>query len=386
MPSYPGPGVAVRRSDLWSPDQYVRASELDRAQRVPLGEPAQVPELHAPRRTERDWRPSDYPLLPTRTCEGPGYTLLEDVFLTMPGLVLIGDGRFVREDLARITPNHVSPTYERLLGAPAAVRAAEWPVHPEAIEKGILLAGTGSAQYGHMLLDFLPPLSVLDHLGVLPDWPLLMPARTPPWLDGMLQAFGSRPREIVRFPNRMTVKVEVGRLCVPWVLRRPAFHPAAGEAFDRIASAYVASGGRSGDPPTRRIYVERPLPAASGAKRQLTNAREAKAFFEDRGFEPVRPELLPFADQIRLFAEARAVAGEAGSGLHGTLFSRPGTTTVELRPPSYVVRSQLAVAALRRQALLSVRGAQESSVSMSHDPWTLDLGEVERRLSAFGPL
>jgi capsular polysaccharide biosynthesis protein len=364
----------------------VHASAFERARRVSLGKPAQVIDLRALGRQERDWRPSDDRLAPTRTCHEPGYTLLEDVFVTMPGLVLTGDGRFVNEATARITPNHLSPTYERILSTTPAVRAAEWPVVPEAIEKGILLAGTGSAQYGHMLLDFLPPLSVLDHFDVLPDWPLLMPARTPPWMDAMVGAFGRRPRTIVRFPRRMGVKVKVGRLCVPWVLRQAAFHPAAGEAFDRVVRAHAALGRGPSGSPTRRIYIERPPPAESGAKRQLTNANEARSFFQGRGFEPVRPELLPFADQIRLFAGARAVAGEAGSGLHGTVFSEPGITAIELRPPSFASRGQLAIAALRRQGLISIEGAQEATVPMSHDPWTLDLDHVEQRLSAFGPL
>jgi capsular polysaccharide biosynthesis protein len=384
MPSFPG--VTVRKSELWSPEQYVHASAFERAQRVSLGKPAQVADLRALSRQEGDWRPSDYRLVPTQSCHEPGYTLLEDVFVTMPGLVLTGDGRFVNEAFARITPKHLSPTYERILSTTPAVRAAEWPVLPQAIEKGILLAGTGSAQYGHMLLDFLPPVSVLDHLEVLPDWPLLMPARTPPWLDAMVQAFGGRARTIVRFPRRMGVKVKVGRLCVPWVLRQSAFHPAAGEAFDRIVRTHAASGRGPSGSPTRRIYIERPPPANSSTKRQLTNADEARAFFQGRGFEPIRPELLPFADQIRLFAGARAVAGEAGSGLHGTVFSEPGITAIELRPPSFTSRAQLAIAALRQQGLVSIQGAQESKVPMSHDPWTLDLDQVEQRLSALGPL
>src|ERR671912_1863892 len=190
MPSFPG--VTVRESELWSPEQYVHASVLGSARRVPLGRRAQVADLRALSRQEGDWRSSDYRLVPTQSCHEPGYTLLEDVFVTMPGLVLTGDGRFVNEASARITPNHLSPTYERILSTTPAVRAAEWPVLPQAIEKGILLAGRGFAQYGHMLLDFLPPLSVLDHLEVLPDWPLLMPARTSPWMDAMVQAFGGR--------------------------------------------------------------------------------------------------------------------------------------------------------------------------------------------------
>jgi len=77
MPSFPH--VQVRKSELWSPEQYVHASAFERAQRVSLGKPAQVAVPRAPSGQERDWRPSDYQLEPTRTCHEPGYTLLEPV-------------------------------------------------------------------------------------------------------------------------------------------------------------------------------------------------------------------------------------------------------------------------------------------------------------------
>jgi capsular polysaccharide biosynthesis protein len=285
------PGVSVRKpaplreSALWSPEQHVHASDLERTRRVPLGVPAQVTNLRALRAKERDWRPSDYSTLPSETCQGPGYTLLENVFLTMSGMVLAGDGRIVVEHLTRLTPNQVSPVFERVLSTGANVRAAEWPVFPETIEKGILLAGVGSKHFGHLLIDFLPPLAVLDHLDVFPDWPLLMPSRRPAWMDTLIQTFGSRARKVIEVQPAISVKVKVSRLCVPWVLRQPAFHPIAGEVFDRIARAHAPSGRRLSGSASRKIYIERPPPTAPGAKRQLTNADQVRAFFVDRGFE-----------------------------------------------------------------------------------------------------
>jgi capsular polysaccharide biosynthesis protein len=45
------------------------------------------------------------------------------------------------------------------------------------------------------------------------------------------------------------------------------------------------------------------------------------------GFTPIAPETMPFDAQIRLFANAKAVAGLYGSGLHTAIFS-PSATRV----------------------------------------------------------
>jgi capsular polysaccharide biosynthesis protein len=106
--------------------------------------------------------------------------------------------------------------------------------------------------------------------------------------------------------------------------------------------------------------------------------------WEARGFTSVRPESLPFLEQARLLAGAEIVAGEAGSGLHGTVFSQPGTTTLELRPETFVTHGQPAIAVLRRQSFTSVKGAQAATGRMSREPWTLDLHALEQRLGDLG--
>jgi capsular polysaccharide biosynthesis protein len=45
---------------------------------------------------------------------------------------------------------------------------------------------------------------------------------------------------------------------------------------------------------------------------------------------------MSFADQVRLFSEAEIVVGPHGGGLTNTVFSQPGTTVIEVFPPSYI--------------------------------------------------
>ena len=370
--------IVLRRSAFWTPEQYVQASDLPGAERVAFTEPARVPRLRELRAADRVWRPEDYARLPSMRCHGPGYTLLEDVSLTYPGMALAADGRFVDDPLTRLNPKRLSTALERELRAGADERS-RWRSESAPIERGILIAGPGMDIYGHHLLDYLPGLAMLEAEGAFTDWPLLLPASTPPWLLPMVEAFCGRRREIARFSSSRSRPTAVSRLCVPWVGRQPAIHPLVEGVFERLAESARArtppSGGRDA------IYV---LRDDAGEKRQLTNGDPVRALLESRGLLCVAPQRLAFSDQVRLFAEVRLAVGEAGSGLHGMVFSGPGSVTVELRPPSYTSLAQPAVAVLRGQSFTSVAGAQEAAGRMSREPWSLELADVERRLGEVG--
>ena len=321
------------------------------------------------------WRPEDYANLPSRPCPGPGYTILEGVRLSSPGMALARDGRFIEDPLTRLNPPWLSPALERDLALGAQRRRGRRV--SGSVDRGILLAGDGVDVYGHQLIDFLPGLAMLDEFDLFTDWPLLLPSRAPKWLPPLIEVFSRHSREIRTFSHRRSVSIEIGELCVPWVLRHPGFHPAANRIFDRIAG--LADGDGNGVGRGRRIFVLRQRQA-----RRLANAGEVSGLLEARGFEAVAPEQLPFLDQVRLFAGANFVAGEAGSALHGAVFSKPGATTIELRPETYHVQGQPAIAVLRRHAFTSVKGAQRGGGRMSREPWTLDLQAVERRLEEVG--
>jgi glycosyl transferase family 61 len=373
-PSSP-PGTILRESEFWTRDQYVTAAALDGAARVELIPPATVPIVNRLRKQEdRVWRPQDYAGLPSRRCPGPGYTMLEDVRLSFPGTALAPDGRFIEDPLTRLNPPWLSPELERDLSLGAERRRRRRA--KGSVEKGILLAGDGVDVYGHQLVDFLPGLAMLDEFDLFADWPLLLPSRAPEWLPPLIEVFSRHSREVRTFSHRRSVSVEVGELCVPWVLRHPGFHPAASRVFDRIAGLAADEGNADGR--GHRIFILRQRQA-----RRLTNVDEVTAIFKARGFEPVAPEQLPFLDQVRLFAGAEFVAGEAGSALHGAVFSKPGTTTIELRPETYHIQGQPAIAVLRGLVFTSVKGAQPGG-RMSREPWTLDLDAVERRLEEVG--
>jgi capsular polysaccharide biosynthesis protein len=81
-------------------------------------------------------------------------------------------------------------------------------------------------------------------------------------------------------------------------------------------------------PAPERLFLSRGH-APSG--RHLTNRAQVECIAQQRGYTVVHPEKLSLVQQVSLFAGARIVAGEYGSALHGSVYSRPGTITVALR-------------------------------------------------------
>lgn len=78
----------------------------------------------------------------------------------------------------------------------------------------------------------------------------------------------------------------------------------------------------------RRLYVSRRLVSV----RRVVNELEVAGLLAGWGFEPVTLELLPVAEQIRLFAEADWVVGAHGAGFANLVFSSPGGRVVEFAP------------------------------------------------------
>ncbi len=68
-------------------------------------------------------------------------------------------------------------------------------------------------------------------------------------------------------------------------------------------------------------------------------------FFARLGFTIVYPEDLPFGDQIATFANARVIAGFAGSGMFSTMFA-PDATVLVLTGDSYTALNEYLIKSL----------------------------------------
>lgn len=86
--------------------------------------------------------------------------------------------------------------------------------------------------------------------------------------------------------------------------------------------------------PNRRVYLSR---RDAGSKRQwVTNEAEVEALFRSRGFEILLMADCPLEQQVRIFREARIVAGVSGAALSDLVFAPAGTHAVVLTSDSLI--------------------------------------------------
>ncbi len=174
--------------------------------------------------------------------------------------------------------------------------------------------------YGHWLLELFPKLfgvAFLAARGVVA--PIVLPSVMP---DFMRVAIG------LILPNHPIVEydyikqtVHADRVILPGMMHRDYVFNAC---FTAARDGFVTQVG--GRPGRLAIFVSRS--GLSGKFREAVNLQDLDDAAVRLGLTVVRPEQLSWVEQIRLFASARVVVGEFGSGMHNTIFSPAGTQVV----------------------------------------------------------
>ncbi|MBM3653919.1 MAG: glycosyltransferase family 61 protein [Alphaproteobacteria bacterium] len=97
------------------------------------------------------------------------------------------------------------------------------------------------------------------------------------------------------------------------------------ELHDRAVAKYAPSTRVSSN---EKLYITR----QHATHRRIVNENEVIARLEPRGFRVVDPAAYPFAEQVSLFASARAIASVHGAGLTNALWARRGCRMLEFAP------------------------------------------------------
>jgi capsular polysaccharide biosynthesis protein len=171
--------------------------------------------------------------------------------------------------------------------------------------------------HSHWLLDALPRLALLREFPL--DIKVIVPGKLAAYQKESLSMLGLTDDRI-RFSPETHLQVEdyffssptaMIACYSPYAIRflRESFLPKADPAYQ----------------PPKRFFVRR-----TGLARNMDNEAEVERCFADQGWALINPSELTFAQEIRLFAEAEAVAGMLGSGLNNTIFSRSDCAVVAM--------------------------------------------------------
>ena len=183
------------------------------------------------------------------------------------------------------------------------------------------------AHYGHFITEGLSCLWPLlgrvdaaDFDGFVLQLPAMyVPRAVKPFQRELWNVFGIRPSDILHVEEGTVFE----SLAVPeraiWM--NAAHFSEMDGVYERLRRTFAPAL-----PSRRRLYLSR----SKQENRSIPFEQAVESLFEKSGFDVVFPELLSAPQQISLFGAASVVAGFSGSQLHNIVFTRPGTTLIEL--------------------------------------------------------
>jgi hypothetical protein len=219
--------------------------------------------------------------------------------LDVPGAsVSIVDGRL------EILPRPDPPPHAGVVGVPRCTYDA---------------AARKVGNFGHWILDWAPQVVALWK--VAPDATFLMPHATKWFHTATLAQMGLDTSRMVPWDGS---PVECRRL----VAFENDGRIGGGRPLSPLAEVRRLLAPASPARGTRRLYVSRR--DAPKKRKWIANEPDVEALFRSRGFEVIVMRDCPFDQQVRLFREARVVAGLNGGGLTDIVFAPGGTDVIVL--------------------------------------------------------
>lgn len=238
-----------------------------------------------------------------------------DVLRSLPSTVLDMPGAVVSRDATGMLRVSLRPQREGTTGMCAVPRFA------------YTFPARKLRNFGHWLLDCVPQVVAMS--AVAPDAVFLLPAPLRGFHRSTLSLVGLAPRQMVEWDG---APVECGQLLVQESDgRMGGGRPLAALAeMRRLLARQEGTSNSRG----RRIYVSRR--DARNKRRWLSNEPAVEAVFRSRGFEILAMADHSLEEQVRIFRDARIVAGISGAGLADIVFSPPATHVVVLLSDSLI--------------------------------------------------
>jgi hypothetical protein len=225
---------------------------------------------------------------------------------------------------------------ERLGGFLGDLLESDNPPNLERPEKPVRLAGRGlylgnymGGHYGHFITENLSTFWIFEEQSASSfDYflfhPFLFGEAFPDHVSFCFERFGIR-REQVVFVGADPIAFD--EIVVPERLLR--LNHSADPRLKWVYN-YITRDVPIEPRLSPKIYVSRRRFGRQNLTRVVANEVRIEELFKQRGYDIIYPEALSFEQQITLYAQADAVAGISGSGLHNSLFMRPGAELIEI--------------------------------------------------------
>ena len=243
-----------------------------------------------------------------------GVTSIADAAVAPTGIGLCRDVAFSAASLNH-PRDHVTTIVARLNDVRPPCRAVPGPLVP--------LFGPAEEDDGHLLVDYLPRLWLLEQAGyALETLRFLVPDPLGPMLREVVRMLGIAEAQLVHYAHWQEA-ICTDLLLLPSILRR---HERLSPRFAEATRFWI--GRLCLPPPDRREKLYVPAP---GGDAVLHNRDRIEAVAERRGYRIAPIAHLGFAERAALFGRASCIIGPYSTALHYSVFAAPGTTVCALR-------------------------------------------------------
>ncbi|WP_157332325.1 glycosyltransferase family 61 protein [Paenibacillus lutrae] len=178
----------------------------------------------------------------------------------------------------------------------------------------------GSYNYFHWLYDVLPRLSMLQTLNNLYDRLIMNPNPYRSFVEETLTMLGIPESSVIRTDANFNIQAD--RLIVPSIMMNSHYPPWTTSTLRSLLMPKRDCGLATPE----RVYISR----RKASVRRIINEDEVIRCLEAFGFVSICLEDWTMAQQIQLFASARAIAGPHGAGLANLAFCQAGIQVIEI--------------------------------------------------------
>jgi hypothetical protein len=231
--------------------------------------------------------------------------------------------------------------------------------------------------YYHWMLLLLTRIEALRARGLLLGGRrLLLPRELSGWMRSSLADLGIGEDQVLPYGGDDDLLLTDALLASPVDYASPSLVEGLRQALWRHAGLDPAA------PPaaTRLLYISR---RGEGRRPLVEEARIERAAAA-MGFETVAPETLTLAEQVRLFATARGIAGPPGAAYTNLVWAQPGVRVLSIFKEEANLPTFIDLSIIRGQShrwLLGRNLPGFALMSSVNAPFSVDIGLAERELA-----
>lgn len=259
----------------------------------------------------------------------------------------------------------------------AVLRSPQWQRVATPVVVLANMDATYHRNYYHWVVLLLARIEAIRARGLLQGGRrLLLPRELSGWMRSSLADLGITEEQMLLYGADDDLLLTDALLASPIDFASPSLLEGLRQALWRHAGLDPAA------PPaaTRLLYISR---RGEGRRPLVEEARIQRAA-EAMGFEAVAPETLTLADQVRLFATARGIAGPPGAAYTNLIWAGPGTRVLSIFKEEANLPTFIDLSILRGQShrwLLGRNLPGYALMSSVNAPFSVDPALAERELA-----